>query len=104
MSFDGNEGSIVTLKQASDWTAEFRKTISAGDTIAQFYGRDKIEQILAQEDCMGIRIYHGIDEDGKRILILVGADRNENDMTSGIIVEIGPKCPPICSTSNPLNS
>ena len=104
MSFNGNEGTIVTLKEASSWTAEFRKTITPGDTIAQFYGRNKIEQILAQEGCMGIRIYHGIDENGNRILILVGADRNENDMETGIIVEYGPMCPPKCSIPNALNS
>lgn len=104
MSFNGNEGSVVTLKQASDWTTEYRSTISPGDTIAQFYGRDKIEQILDQEGCMGIRIYHGIDEDGKRILILVGADRNEDDMETGVIVEKGNSCPPYCGKPNPLNS
>ncbi len=104
MAFNGNEGSIVTLREAATWTADYRKTISTGDVLAQFYGRNKIQEILDQEGCMGIRIYHGLDDNGKRILILVGADRDENDMVNGIIVEIGPKCPPICSQMNDLNS
>lgn len=104
MAFDGNEGSVVTLRQAASWTADYRNSTSAGSPLAQFYGRNKIEDILNQEGCVGIRIYHGLDENGKRILILVGADKDENDLVNGLIVELGPMCPPKCSSSNALNS
>ena len=38
MAFNGNEGSVVTLAEASGWTANYRKTIPAGEIIAHFIG------------------------------------------------------------------
>ena len=104
MSFNGTEGSFVTLREASDWTANYRATISSGDIIAHFFGADKIKDILDQTDCVGIRIYYGIDEYGKKNLILVGAKANEDDMTTGLILERSQLCPPKCSSLNDLNS
>jgi len=104
MAFKGNEGTKVTLSEASGWTAAYRRTIQEGERIAHFFGKDKINEILDQEGCMGIRIYHGIDESSEKILILVGADANEQDMTTGVIVERSVGCPPRCPGKNDLNS
>ncbi len=104
MSFNGTEGSFVTLREASGWTANYRATISSGDIIAHFVGSEKVKAILDQEDCVGIRIYYGIDDDGKKNLILVGASADENDMVDGVIVEKLTTCPPKCSSVNSLNS
>lgn len=104
MSFNGTEGTVVTLNDASGWTANFRATISSGDIIAHFVGKQKINAILEQEGCMGIRIYYGIDDDGEKNLILVGVAADENDMVNGVIVEKLVTCPPKCSTTNALNS
>ena len=104
MSFDGNEGAVVDLKDASDWTAKYRTTISTGDTIAHFFGKNKLLDILNQTGCKGIRIYYGLNDDGEKVLILVGADKDEDDMTSGVVLDHSFRCPPTCSTSNVLNS
>lgn len=104
MSFNGTEGSFVTLREASGWTANYRATIASGEIIAHFFGTDKIKAILDQSDCVGIRIYYGIDENGKKNLILVGAKANEDDMVDGLILERAFTCPPKCATSNVLNS
>ena len=42
MSFNGNEGAVVSLDDAAGWTANFRKTINEGDIIALFAGKDKL--------------------------------------------------------------
>lgn len=104
MSFNGTEGSFVTLREASGWTANYRATISSGDILAQFVGKEKIMAILDQEDCVGIRIYYGLDDDGKKNLILVGATADENDMEEGVLVERLLQCPPFCPQVNSLNS
>ena len=104
MSFNGDEGTVVTLKEASVWTANYRKNIPVGGTIAHFVGKNKLNMILQQKDCVGVRIYYGIDEKGNKNLVLVGADANENDLANGVIVEYFPKCPPKCSSANSLNS
>lgn len=104
MAFNGDEGSVVTLAEASGWTANYRRTVPAGEIISQFVGREKLLEILNQDDCMGVRIYYGIGDDGKKNLILVGAEADENDMIDGIIVERLFPCPPLCSGRNSLNS
>ena len=104
MAFNGDEGTVVSLNDASRWTANFRKTVPAGDIIAHFIGKEKLLDILNQEDCVGARIYYGIGDDGKKNLILVGAEANENDMVDGIIIERLFPCPPLCSGKNSLNS
>ncbi len=104
MAFNGDEGSVVTLAEASGWTANYRRTVPAGEIISQFVGRNKLMEILNQDDCMGVRIYYGIGDDGKKNLILVGAEADENDMVDGIIVEKLFPCPPRCAERNTLNS
>ena len=104
MAFNGKEGEIVTLSDAAGWTEAYRNTIQQGVRIAHFFGREKLEAILDQEDCMGIRIYHGLDENGKKVLVLVGAKADENDMVDGVIVEKSIACPSKCSQNNRLNS
>lgn len=103
MAFDGTEGEVVSLNEAAGWTANYRDTIEPGDIIGHFYGKEKISALLNQTDCVGIRIYHGIDDDGQKNLILVGTNANGDDLTN-IVVERGSPCPPTCSRANSLNS
>lgn len=103
MAFTGNESKKVTLADASTWTANYRATISSGDTLGHFFGKNKINDILNQEGCVGVRIYYGIDGEAKN-LVMVGADANENDLEEGIILEHAVPCPTRCSTPNKLNS
>jgi hypothetical protein len=104
MAFNGNEGSVVTLAEASGWTANYRKTVPVGEIIGQFVGKNQLMKILNQKGCMGIRFYYGIGDDGKKNLIAVGAGSDENDMVDGVIVERMITCPITCSKSNSLNS
>jgi hypothetical protein len=104
MSFNGNEGSVVTLTEASGWTANYRATIPVGEIIGQFVGKNQLKKILDQNGCMGIRFYYGIGDDGKKNLIAVGVTADENDMVNGVILEKLYPCPPLCSSRNSLNS
>ncbi len=105
MAFDGNEGSVVSLDDASRWTANYRNTIQEGDTLAQFVGKEKLLEVLNQEGCMGIRFYYGISDEGEKNLIGVGAASDEDDMVDGVIIEKFFFCPPYCPRKkNKLNS
>jgi hypothetical protein len=104
MAFTKDEGTFITLDEGSRMTAEFRKTISPGDTIAHAVGANLVTAILSQENCNGIRMYYGLDENGNKQLVLVGVDANGDDITNGFIVDHMLPCPVTCSQKNSLNS
>ncbi len=102
MAFNGTEGGEITLSEGSKMTSNYRDR-NPNQTIAHFFGRDILERILSQENCMGIRMYYGIDDDGKKQIVLVGADEHQNDLTD-LVADISHPCPHTCSQANPLNS
>lgn len=102
MAFDGTEGEQISLQEAAALTANYRA--QNPDAIkGHFMGKDIINSILAQTGCMGIRTYHGINNDGTKEIVLVGVDANGDDMTNLIADRCRP-CPNMCSRKNSLNS
>lgn len=104
MAFTKDAGAFITLDEGSRMTAEFRKTITNGDTIAHAVGANLVNAILNQDGCNGMRMYYALDENGNKQLVLVGADANGDDITSGYIVDHMLPCPMTCSQKNRLNS
>lgn len=104
MSFTGNENHDFPLDQASEWTANYRATISPGETIAHYFGKQAIQDIFDQEGCVGMRIYYALDNNGAKQLIITGVNSAGNDLYQGLLAERSLKCPAACSAANPLNS
>lgn len=104
MSFTGNENHDFPLDQASQWTANYRASISPGDTIAHYFGKQAIQSIFNQEGCVGMRIYYALDNLGAKQLIIVGVNEAGNDLYNGLLAERSIKCPQDCPAANPLNS
>lgn len=96
-------GSIITLATASTMTGDFRKSFPNA-TKAVMYSDSVFTDILSQTGCVGIRIYNALDENGILTNVLVGVDRDGNDLFNGKIYDRGSLCPSFCSTTNPLNS
>ena len=103
MAFNGKEGAPIDLEEAASWTSNYRNAQPNGIK-AHFFGRDIIERILAQEDCQGLRIFYGLNNEGEQQLILVGADTNENNQLSGTIADHSVVCPVACGNADALNS
>jgi len=103
MAFNGTEGEFITLAEGGEMTKAWREGDN-GSTKAVFFGRDKLIEILNQEDCVGIRMYFGKNEDNEKSLVLVGASADENDQVQGKILDRGAPCPKVCATANALNS
>ncbi len=103
MSFTGNEGGPITPAEAATLTSNYRSKRAAGVVLGGFFGKNHINKLLAQEGCMGIRVYHGESADGTPEIILVGVDANENDILT-LVIENSVKCPPFCASLNFLNS
>lgn len=103
MAFDGTEGQQIDLTTAAKYTADYRAA-NPGATKGHFFGKEIIEQILAQEDCQGIRIYYGVnDKEECQELVICGADDNEDDIL-GIVADVSVPCPDRCGKANTLNS
>jgi hypothetical protein len=102
MAFTGNEAEKFPLETAAEWTANYRKKNPNGIK-AHFFGMNIINEILAQDGCVGIRCYYALDDNGVQQMIIVGADKDENDLYNGIIAEKSLPCPTYCPTSSPLN-
>lgn len=103
--FDGTEGAPIDKATAAKWTRNYRQgaqpdPVQKAVIKGHFFGREILEKILAQEGCMGIRMYHARDERGQRQLVLVGATDDGNDMLEGTIADGSKFCPPDCSTGD----
>jgi hypothetical protein len=104
MSLDGTQSHDITLAEASAMTSNYRSITPLSQPIAHFFGKGAIEKILTQNDCIGIRIYYGLDVDQKKQLIIVGVDESGDDICEGYLAERSIACPTVCSSGNPLNS
>lgn len=102
MSFTGNEGTYITLTQGNAWTASYRAANPNG-VKAFFYGKTKLQEMINQTNCVGLRFYHAIDDTGATQLVVVGVTAAGADMTSGLILDRSLLCPPYCDGGSSLN-
>lgn len=100
--FDGKEGAPIGKDVAEVWTYNYRQA-NPGATKAHFFGIERIQEILNQSDCMGIRIYYAIDDTGKKQLILAGCLADGTDMLN-LLMDYSVPCPTVCDTTSPLNN
>ncbi len=116
-TFNGSEGGPIPLPTAKEWTANYRKTIKDGDTLAHYFGGDIIQRVLDETSAVGIRIYYAIDDKGQKQLLVVGVDEFGNNLLpkeeaapkgtaaqadgDPIIVDYSYPCPNYCP-NNPL--
>ncbi len=102
MATDKNTGETITLEEAIDFTHSFH-TRNPDELKSFFVGINKLNLILEQKDCVGLRIYNGYNtETRKNNLVLVGVDEKGEDITNGVILEDLFSCPTYCPKSSPL--
>jgi hypothetical protein len=102
MAIDANSSVVITEAEAVSFTHSFQER-NPGTTKAYFVGMNKINLILDQESCIGIRIYNGYDEiDQQSNLVLVGVNIKGEDLFSGIILERLTPCPVHCDNNSIL--
>lgn len=111
VQYDGSEGGMITKSVAKANIENYKQsaTFITHNGIRGFlFGKDKIEEILQQNDCLGIRVYYGYERDInnslKPQLIMVGTDVNGDDMTAGgKILDMGRPCPQNCPQNNAID-
>jgi hypothetical protein len=98
---------LIDLEKAAALTTAYQNTIPQQNgqftkSVAFVYYKEELFKILDQEECEGVRIYPGYDENENLQLVIVGIDQNGDDMYQGFIMDKGRTCPQICSQANPL--
>lgn len=98
-------GDPISLETAKAWTANYRSKYPE-EVKAHFFGSEIIKNILAQSDCIGIRMYYAIDDLGGKQIILVGVDSKGNNQEPSTlelnlddpytIADISYPCPSFC--------
>lgn len=93
-----------------------KESYQATDTLPTFeiFDRASLEQILALEGCVGVRMYYGMDENMEVQLVAVGVDENGKDVQSSdiktatvlseesiIAFSSVLRCPPYCDPPPP---
>ncbi len=102
MKLDNNTGEVITLDEAIKFTTSFQER-NPNQIKSHFAGGEKLKLILQQENCIGIRIYNGYDADRNEAnLVLVGVDKDGEDIAEGIIVENLKPCPTECPKNSSL--
>ena len=95
----------ITLADAIQHTRRHRaaNTGRAEDGMnAGAFSAGQVRDLLAQQGCSALRIYHGRGAKGERTMVLVGVDATGQDMTQGMLMEVCYPCPPWCATNSPL--
>lgn len=85
-------------------------------TLSETFGRSGFDSLLAKGECVGIRIYYGMDEELKMHAIVVAVNKDGEDILNisssqnstlqgegGDVLDDAIRCPTICPPSSPLN-
>ncbi len=101
-SVTGNENFTISFATASTLVKNYQASAPTGTPWGFYYGKVALQSVLAQADCVGVRIYFGKQADGTPCLVIVGVNSKNQDMTGGTLLEMGYPCPPICDTTTVL--
>jgi len=104
MSLDPNKDHSIDLETASKLTKRYREKIQSGATISSAFNKMSISAIMDQPECVGLRMYYAVADNGKDTLVLVGVNEEGDDLYEGKLMEWGGECPPNRASMNPLKS
>jgi hypothetical protein len=104
-------GEFITLNEAITKQSkhlDFRKKVSkeVEPVRSQFFGKDHLLELLKHEDCVGIKIIFGMEDENTPNLVLIGADENLKNIakdSTGLkdpnrpYLSNAPVCPNVCN-------
>lgn len=104
----------ISLARAVDFTKRYQRSAPASEKAGFFFARG-LKDLLAQDGVYGLRIYHGLDADGRYRAVLVAVDAKGEDITSAsaalasargtqdaVLLDGHFPCPPFCPRDSPL--
>lgn len=107
------QGHGIRLADAAAMTEAYRKIRTVAYPVCETFRREAVVLMLANPQCVSMRIYYGLKADGTVHAILVAADENGADILpitlpgsgeeEGVILQDAQRCPDECLPPSPLN-
>ena len=91
----------IDVPEAQELITRYREQ-HPGSRTAGLFTRVPLDAILAQQGCVGVRVYFALNPDGTQCLVMVGVDAEKNDL-EGVIAERSFPCPPECGLDSILD-
>lgn len=93
----------ISLNDAKTMTYAWQESeFGSNNKFAAKIDVNDVQTIMDEEGCRAIRIYFGLDDNEDMTVVLVGVDANNNDLTSGPLVDMALMCPTNCPTNSAL--
>lgn len=96
--YTGHEDHSIGLADATRYVSSYWKKMQPGSILCEYFGKDAIQSMINQDGCVGMRIYNALKDDGTPTFVLVGVNGAGQDMTGGLLEDLGWPCPPFCDT------
>ncbi len=100
--FDPTRDHRIPRKEAASLIQAFQAKAEAGTHRASAFNRSAFEQLLAQPNAAGIRIYHAQHKDGSPTMVMVAVDAKGVDLdhVDAVFAQNTSDCPPVCLGAN----
>ena len=101
VNYAGYKNQSISFQEAKGLLKTSERIDASDAVIAQYFGKDIVDKILAQPGCVRVRMYYGKRENGKHGVLIVGVNKYGKDMVSGVLAMPVIICPPYCGTDCP---
>ncbi len=98
VSSASHKSQSISFQEATRLLKTSERIVASNAVIAQYFGKEIVDDILAQPGCVGVRMYYGKHANGKPGVIIVGVDKYGKDMVSGVLALPTWICPPYCGS------
>src|SRR3970040_574424 len=75
----------ITLAKAIDLVKRYQRYSAPSGEKVGFFGDEPVRKLLAQPGVVGLRYYHGVDEEGGYHIVLVGVDKEGKDIVRRVV-------------------
>ncbi len=104
-------GQFITLDEAVAKQRKYldhrKRVLKEKDPVrSQFFGKDRLLELLKHDDCVGIKIIFGLEDEKTPNLVLIAADENLKNLAKDCTglkdpersyLSNGPVCPNLCN-------
>ena len=96
VNYAGYKNQSISFQEAKGLLKTSERIDASDAVIAQYFGKDIVDEILAQPGCVSVRMHYGKHENGKSGMMIMGVDKNGKDMVTGVLAMPIIICPPYC--------